>query len=259
MINPTIEQAKSAVDSFELPCGYLDPGGNLHTHVEVREITGDEEEVLGAKNMPALKKMNRVLAQCTTAIGDIRDSRQIAAIIPDLTQGDRVYLLFAIRRASLGDEFPFTTVCPQCEKKSNLTVSLADLTIKKMPNPLIRTYDITLERSKAKISMRVLTGRGEEQIAKASSSGNNAITMAMLARVESMNGYPASIDDLKALGMADRNQIRNEWEDREGGVDTEVEVQCLHCDFEFKSEIDLSSEGFFNPLALLKKWKSSAS
>ena len=259
MINPQLEEAKSSVDAFELPCGYLDSDGTLHTHVEVREITGDEEEILGAKNMTPLKKMNKVLASCTLAVGPYTDPKKIAALIPDLTQGDRVYLLIAIRRVSLGDDFPFTTQCPNCEQKSNLTVSLADLEIKKMPDPKVRTYDLLLNKTKKKLSMKVLTGHGEEAIGRASAVGKDVVSVAMLARIDAMDGLPADIGSVKKLPLADRNQIRDAWQDREGGVDTEVEIVCPQCDHEYKSDVDLASEGFFNPLAVSKHWKSSAS
>lgn len=258
-MNSQIEEPKSSIDGFELPCGYLDADSKLHTYVEVREILGDEEEILSAKNMPIMKKMNKILANCTTAIGDITDPKRISAIIPELTQGDRVYLLFAIRRVSLGDDFPFVTQCPKCELKSNLSVSLAELTIKKMPDARIRTYDVVLGKTQKKLAMKVLTGIGEEAISKAASVGRDIISTAMLARIDAINGLPATLPDLKALPLVDRNQIRAEWEGREGGVDTEVDITCPQCDNEYKTDVDIGSEGFFNPLALSKRLKNSAS
>src|SRR4051812_46921507 len=114
-MNPVIEQAKSAIDGFELPCGYVDNNGKLHTAVEVVEMTGEEEEILAAKNMPIMKKMNKILSSCTRAVGDFRNPSDIEKIIPQLTQGDRVFLLFAIRRVSLGNDFPFSSECPECK------------------------------------------------------------------------------------------------------------------------------------------------
>lgn len=252
------EFAKPSVDSFKLPCGYLDEDGNLHTDVDVREMTGEEEEILAAKNMAVMKKMNKILSRCTTAIGSITDPRQIEAIIPDLTQGDRVYLLFAIRRVSLGDDFPFTTQCPQCEQKSNLTVNLSELAIKEMADPKLRTYPVELNKSHKKVTMKVLTGRGEDSISKAATVGKDIISVAMLARMEAIDGRPATLADLKALPLSDRNQLKDEWQEHEGGVDTEVDIQCPACDNEYKADIDIASQGFFSPSAVLKTWKASS-
>ena len=259
MLNPQVEQSKASVDSFTLPCGYLDPEGNLHTDIEVVEMTGDDEEVLAARNMPVMKKLNKILSNCTKAVGPYRDASQIEQIVQDLTQGDRVFLLFAIRRVSLGDDFPMTTECPKCEKKSHPTIDLSELEIRKMADPKVRTYDIKLRKSKLDVSMKVLTGRGEEAISKASSSGKAVVSHAMLARINAIGGKPANIDALLDLSLADRNQIRDEWQDREGGVETGVDLQCPQCDHEYEADVDMASVGFFNPLAALKASKTKSS
>lgn len=248
---------KASLDGFELPCGYLDAEGNIHTYVEVSEITGEEEEILAAKNMPVIKKLNKVLANCTKAIGDIKGGR-IEQIIPDLTQGDRVFLLFAIRRVTLGDDFPFTTVCPKCEHESDLTVDLSELEIKKMPDPRIRLYDVELPKSKKKVTMKVMTGRGEEALSKAVAVGKDIVSTAILARIEAIDGKPAGVKDLKGLSMVDRNYLRDAWQDREGGVDTTTDITCLNCEHDYQTDIDMGAEGFFSPAAVLKRWKKKS-
>lgn len=259
MMNPQVEEAKSSVDMFELPCGYLDPEGNLHTDIEVREMTGEEEEILAAKNMPVIKKLNKILARCTVAIGSFRDQSDIERIIPDLTQGDRVYLLFAIRRVSLGDDMPLFVKCPQCEQESHVTIDLSDLEVKKMADPKIRVYTETLPKTKKKVVLKVLSGRGEEAISKAATTGKDLISYAILTRIETMDGKPASIRDLKALPLADRNFLRDVWEDHEGGINTELTVACAQCDHEFDTNMSVGDPGFFNPLAALKNWKKKSS
>ncbi len=257
MINPQIEEPKSGVDSFTLPCGYLDSFGTLHTSVEVREMTGDEEEILAAKHMPIMKKLNTILARCTTAIGSIRDPDAMFEVVQDLTQGDRVFLLFAIRRVSLGNDFPLEAECPKCEAKSRLTVDLSDLEIRKMEDPKLRTYEITLPRDR-KVAMKVLTGRGEEAISKASTAGKDVISTAIMARIDAINGLKPSITDLKSLSLRDRNQIRDVWQDKEGGIDTAVEIQCHKCEYDYETDVDMASTGFFNPLAVQKAWRNKS-
>jgi hypothetical protein len=258
MINPQIEEPKSSVDAFELPCGYLDEEGNLHTSVEINEMTGEEEEVLAAKNMPISKKVHKVLRSCVERLGAYKD-HDIDKILPDLTQGDRIFILFAIRRVTLGNEMPFVAKCPECEQESMLTVDLADLEIKKMPDAKIRAYDVTLPKSKKKVRMKVLTGRGEDMIGKAVQSGKDLISYAILARVDAIDGKPAGLADLKAMSIADRNYLKNIWEDYEGGVETEIDVTCPQCDHEFKTTIGIGDQGFFNPLAASKTWKKKHS
>lgn len=257
-MNPEIERAKSTVDSFELPCGYLDGDGGLHTDVVVKEMTGEEEEILAARNMPVTKKINRILARCTESIGSI-GGPLVNTVIPDLTQGDRVYLLIAIRRASLGNEMPFLTKCPGCEQDARFVLDLADLETKKMPDPLIRSYDLELPKSGRKVRMKVLTGRGEEAISKASTKGVDLISTAIFVRIDSIDDKPATMKDLKSLPLMDRNFLREAWEEHEGGVDTTVEIECPSCAHEYDTDLDISQQGFFNPSATLKNWKNKHS
>ena len=258
MIDPQLEYAKSSVDTYELPCGYLDADSNLHTSVSVREMTGEEEEILAAKNMPGNKKINKILANCTSAIGEVSGA-QVEHVIPDLTQGDRIYLLIAIRRASLGDDMPFLTKCVACEQEARFVLDLADLEAIKMPDPKIRNYVVTLPKTGKKVAMKVLTGRGEDAIGKASSRGRDLITTAIFARVDSIDDQPATMKDLKSLPIIDRNFLRNEWEEHEGGVDTEIKIDCPGCGVEYDTELDISQQGFFNPSATLKSWKKKYS
>jgi hypothetical protein len=247
-----LEQPKAAIDCFELPCGYLDSQGNLHTSIEVCEMTGEEEEILAAKNMPVVKKMNKILTACTKAVGEFRDRQKIEQIIPDLTQGDRIFLLFAIRRVSLGDQMPFSAECPECKHKAHVSLDLSELESKPMPDPKIRVYEVVLPRTKKVVIMKVLTGRGEEAVSKAAVAGKDVISQAILSRVESLDGKPADLKALKALPLMDRNALRDAWQDREGGVDTAVKIQCPECERDFESEVDLGDRNFFMPSALPK-------
>ena len=257
-MDPQIEYAKPSVDTFELPCGHIDNEGKLHTSVTVREMTGEDEEVLAARNMPTTKKINKILTNCTESIGPF-SGQALNFIVPDLTQGDRIYLLMAIRRASLGNDMPFQTQCPKCKAEARFILDLGELETKKPKHPEIRTYDLTLPKTGKKVRMRVLTGRGEEAISKAATKGVDIISTAILARMESIDDKPATIDDLKALPLMDRNFLKDAWEDHEGGVDTEVQVDCPSCSEAYETELDISQQGFFNPSATLKNWKKKYS
>lgn len=257
-MDPQIEIPKSPIDSYELPCGHVDQEGGVHTLVTVREMTGEDEEILAARNMPTTKKINKILTRCTESIGPF-SGQALQFIIPELTQGDRIYLLMAIRRASLGDDMPFQTTCPSCKEEARFIVDLNDLETKKMANPALRHYDVVLPKSKHKVRMKVLTGKGEEAISRAAIKGQDIISTAIFARIESMNDKPVTIPDLKGLALSDRNFLRGAWEEHEGGVDTEIQVDCPSCGVAYESELDISQQGFFNPSATLSNWKKKYS
>lgn len=257
-MDPQLEQAKPSVDAFELPCGYVDQEGNVHTSVTVSEMTGEDEETLAAKNMTTTKKITKILSRCTESIGPY-SGQQVNFIVPELTQGDRVFLLIAIRRTSLGDEMPFETTCPSCKEVARFVVDLKDLGVKKMEDPKRRTYPLILPKTKKKVMMKVLTGRGEEAISQAVQKWKDVISTAIFARVESFDDKPIVMKDLLNLPIMDRNFLRNSWEDNEGGVDTSIQVDCPSCNTGYDSELDISQQGFFNPSATLSSWKKKYS
>jgi hypothetical protein len=244
-----IETPKSAVGVFELPCGYLTPEGQILTEVVVREMTGGEEDMLASKQVPPAKKFGELIARCVTRIGTVTDKGEIAKMAKQLTLGDRVFLLFVIRRVTLGDEYPFREVCPngECKQAQVYTVDLSELTVKKMPEPTKRIYDVTLPSGR-KARFRVSTGEDEEKIQKNEKSPD-AMSLGILMRLEMLDGKPPTLQELKDMGWKDRVALRDEWNKVEGGVDTEVELGCPVCGHEFKRELEVSG-GFFFPSAI---------
>lgn len=251
-----IEEAKSSQGGFELPCGYLAPDGVLHTSVIVREISGHEEDMLGSKAIPGGKKLAALLTRCTEQVGPFSSKEKIAEIIQDLPVGDRVFLLFAIRRVTLGDMYPFEEKCPECERMSVYTVSLAEMEIKKMPTPEKRVYDIKLPSGKT-ARFHVMTGREEEKMQNLDKS-LDGVSLALLARLDLLDDKPPTLAEVKGLGMRDRNALRDAFQEVEGGVETSVEVTCSACGHEFEREMSVD-RSFFSPSALQKGSKRKSS
>ena len=58
-----METPKGTLGVFDLPCGYLDPQTQeLFTEVQVREITGNEEDMLASQQIPSAQKISQLLA-----------------------------------------------------------------------------------------------------------------------------------------------------------------------------------------------------
>lgn len=245
-----LEEPSGSMGVFELPCGFMDGDGVLHTEVHVREIRGHEEDMLGSNSVPNHKKIGLLITGCLQRVGTIEDRAKLNAVSDHLTVGDRVFLMFAIRRASLGDEYPFRGVCPQCKYRGIFMLDLKDLEVKKMEEPGKRVFDRKLPSGKA-VRFRPLLGKDEERLSKASSS-NEALSLAILMRLEMLEGEPPTLADVKNLGMRDRNFLRGEFDKIEGGVDTTLDMGCPQCSHEFEEELDISQAGFFFPSSVLK-------
>jgi hypothetical protein len=249
---------KSSQGVYDLPCGYLDEAGNLFTDIAVREITGVEEDMLANPKTLPVKKINELLSRCIERIGPITDRGRISQIALDLTIGDRAFLMFAIRRISLGDEYPFKDKCPKCEVEKLYTVDLGALEPKKMPDAKKRIFDLTLPSGKL-ARIHPMTGKDEERLAKFDKNKNDTLSLSILMRMEMLDGKPPTLADVKSLGIRDRNFLRDQFEECEGGLDTEIDMECSECGHEFKRDVDVGQAGFFFPSAIQKSLKPKSS
>lgn len=245
----SLETAKSSQGVFELPCGYLGPDGTLHTEIAIRELTGAEEDLLAAKQITPFKKYNELLLRCTQRIGTITDRGQLSSAVMSLPVGDRLFLIIAIRRVSLGDEYSFDETCtnPECRKPERYTVQLSELDIKKMSDPKKRIHDVTLP-SGATARFRVSTGVDEEKALALETSkkkDDDLLSKGILMRLELLDGAPPELQAVKNMKWRDRMALREAWNKVEGGVDTEIDMVCPSCGQEFKKDIELSPSFFF--------------
>ena len=240
---------KSSVGIYDLPCGYIDRQGVLHTEIQVREMTGNEEDLLAAKKIKAAKKMNAVMAACVERIGTITDKAEITKAIPEMLLGDRVFILFAIRRVSFGDVYVVNEICPACERTGTYPVDLNLLETKKMPDVMKRTFTEVLPSGRT-VKFHLPTGLDEMRVADMA-TGMDDLSITMLMRVETIEDRRATLEGLKALPSKDRNVLRSLFDTHEGGVDTGVDYDCSACGATFKRDLSLDA-GFFFPSQIQK-------
>ena len=246
-----METPKSTVGVFDLPCGYYDvPTQQLITEVQVREITGVEEDMLASTKIPSSQKVTTLLTGCVVRIGTEERKNRIAQMVQDLPVGDRVFLIFAIRRVTLGDDLPVREQCPECRVKTLFMVDLgADLKIRPMADPTKRVFDEVLPSGKP-VRFRVSTGQDEARLAKLVKRNNqssDALSQSILMRLEMLGDEKPTLPMVKSLGMRDRNFLREKFQEVEGGVDTTLELECPACGHEWEKDLDLNTAGFFFP------------
>jgi hypothetical protein len=280
MTEAQIREPKSTVGLFTLPCGYLDAEGALHTEVMLREISGKEEDMLASKKVPDNKKMNQLLISCIERLGSITDRERIAQAVPELLVGDRVFLLIAIRRTSLGDDYPYKDECPSCEKESLMSINLGEMDIAPMPEPTRRIFDARLPSKAATrvwadtgelpaaeklnplghtVRFRPVTGRDEEKFGVVLSK-DDALSKVLQARIELLNGQPPTVEALQSLSLTERQYLRDEIFDKaDGGVETALDVTCPKCNYDYTRELDIGQLGFFFPSAARKTSKTRSS
>lgn len=258
LLQQQVERPKSSNGVFQLPCGYLSPDNTVHREVAIREMTGREEDLLASKKTEGTKKMNELFVRCIERLGSLTEKSQIAAAVPELLVGDRTFLMFAIRRVTLGDEYPFRHRCPNCEKESLYMVDLSEIGIKEMPEPTKRSFDGKLPASGKTYRFHLLCGRDEARLASVEDP-EAKMTQAMQMRLDMFDEKPATRDALQALGLLDRNAMRERFDEVDGGVDTAVELACPKCDHDYSTDLDIGQTGFFFPSATRKNSKKKSS
>lgn len=274
-----LDDPKSSVDVFELPCGYLTPDKELWRHVKLREIDGECEDILANPRTPPVLKMGELLARCVQRIGACTDEGRIAGeIVPKLALGDRVFLLIAARRVTLGDRYLFEQTCknPNCfdmidgrpvPTKSQYEIDLGNLEIKPMPNPMVRNYTAQISSRDAEgklvtvpMAWHVMTGEDDVKIARF--AGEHIVSLQILARLDEWAGKTMTLRPdgsnalellmwAKSLSMRTRNALRDAFEASEGGVDTGIELTCPRCQKDFSTELSIDA-GFFRPSQVSK-------
>jgi len=231
-------------ESYELPCGYVDASGKVHKTVELKGMSGFEDEIMDTLDLTVTDKISKVLSESITKLGDITDKKVIEAAISDklpntelpLTAQDRLASVLFLRRKTLGDFYYFEKKCPKCNfLNENQKKDLKTLNIKAVQAPNKRKVKVTLPKSKKVAVLKVVTATTEEQISKLKFDLKDVKTLAILARLDSLDGVTIKNDDttldqnialLKALPTPDRLYLMNVYRLMEGDIDTNVTIRC---------------------------------
>jgi hypothetical protein len=256
---PGVEVFGKGIKDFNLPVGYIDPTGKVHRHIILREMLGDEDDMLGNADLPIGERCSGVLAACTEKLGDITDKNIIRKAISDdleaglpLTEQDRIAAMIFLRRASVGDTYKFERDCPRCGKKAeNRVVDLRTLKIDTAPSPEKRRVKVELPRSGKVAVVKVLTAKGALEVGRLRPDQKDLKSLAIAVRVESLDGKPlgdaySALAHIKALPQEDRNLIRKVYNAMETFVETDIDVECRNpmCRYKWQFPLDVG-QGFF--------------
>jgi hypothetical protein len=270
---------------FEIVGGYVDGEGELHTSVELRSITGDEEDMLANDSMSPNQRMNAIMSSCVKRLGTITDRGQIAKAINSLPNGSRTHLLVCLKRTShwrrTKDIYEMGLECPRCSNDATYAVNLGELETYDMPDPKKRVYDVELPDAGVTYSWKILSSREDEVltvIAGDTDEDRKILTYSILVRLSAIDGEPVSLGvsdfldsshkklrlskkaealfrQVASLGADDREDLRESFLDNEPGIDLDLDVDCKHCKKPFKAGLDVSQRSFFFPSATSRRSK----
>ena len=276
---------------YTLVGGYLDDDGVVHTEVELRSMSGHEEDLLGNRSVPITQRMSGIMASCVKRIGTITDRGQISKAVNGLPTGSRSHLLVSLRRTThwkrTKDIYDMDARCPrqQCEKIGSYKVHLGELDTWDIPEPTKRLYDVKLEDAGKSVTWKIPTGAEDQVLAVvAEEPGSDAeiLTYMIMVRLTAVDGerVELGVSDfldrnhtkiklshaaqkirmmVKNLSVGDREDLRTSFIEHEPGIDTDLDFKCKFCHRPFKGMLSVTQESFFFPSATSRSSKRKSS
>ena len=283
----SVTDAASEMGLFTIVGGYLDEEGVVHNEVQVKSMSGREEELISNSSINILDRLNGVMVNCTERIGTITERGKIAQAINRLPMGSRRHLLICLRRVThwkrYKDLYEMDIRCPidDCQQVGSYQVNLGELEMFEMEDPGKREFAVKLLDSESEVIWRVASAPQEKisQSVRGSKTDDfRILTFAIMMRLISVDGDDVrlGVDDftqgsIKKLRLSnrarklyetvvswtsgDREQLRESFILNEPDIETEVDIQCEFCKREFKGDLNLTQETFFFPSATSRRSK----
>lgn len=232
--------------TVQLPTGYLDGSGTLHKAVDIRPFTGEEEDILASPKMPMSRRLNKLLDNCVTKIGNLSEPQEIKQALRSMIFSDRLFLIVQVRIATNGPEYGMEKECPseECSKKARYVLNLSDLTWNPIKTPERRQH-VTKINGKA-FSWNIMDGSREDKISEFPYE-TNTLSIGIYSRLNDIDGKKATMRDIKEMKPVDRTALRKAFSEQEGNVHDKVEFECEHCGHIWKDDVEFGQPSFFFP------------
>lgn len=238
-----------------LPGGYVDADGIVQRDVELRALSGREEELLadqGAQTSAAL--VTAILSRCVRRIGAISPVPEEVA--RGLLVADRQYLLIKLREATFGRQVQATIVCPwpDCGHKMDIDFTTAAIPVRESEEkgPF---YPMTLSPEAAvlgndgerhrEVLFRLPNGGDQEALSPLLAHNEAQALTQLLARcIQRMGPWrPPDDQQIARLSPRARAEIEQQMALRGPQIDLTMEADCPECQRAFAVPFDL--QGFF--------------
>ncbi len=220
-----------------LPGGFLDETGQRLREVELRALSGREEELLvgQSKQMSPAALITELLTRCVVRLGNRMGISATEA--RQLLVADRQYLLLVLRRLTFGPTVQATIPCPlrDCDQRIDIDFSLDDIPIVAVPNrSASHDAEVVLDPEtdvRAVVSFRLPNGEDQEAVAPLAMVNPAQALTALLARcIVSWPGIEAmTTSHAAALPARVRAQLELEMEAHAPSVELTMEGDCPQC------------------------------
>lgn len=241
--NSPLPEIEFPVDDLVVLPGGLVIKDNLIKNVNVRELTGEDEEALAraSQSMNPFNFLDRLLKCGVVKIGT-EPSSETDKLLGQMLIGDREAVILGIRKATYGDKIDIDEwVCPGCASKMSLSMDLSDIPVTKMTDPLNEiSFKVPLRKGGF---AQVQLASGSDQLAIFEKEGLTqaqresillsrcVVSVTDAAGIElPMAGFP---NMARTMSIPDRHAILNALRDGQPGPKyDQVKYTCESCNTE---------------------------
>lgn len=204
----------------------------------LRPLTGYEEDWLAAnRGKPSALVASGLLDACVTDLDGETPPKNTAA---RLLAADRDFLVFQLRRLTLGDAFHAIAACPECGARMDVTFDAAGVPVesRRQSDPL-HTLPLADGRT---VSFRLPIGADQESIAgMETQAAANRLFEACL------------VDDAGSpLTEEEKAAVIEAMSEAAPGIDLDLELACPECARQFVLPFDATSF-FFDEMRIQEK------
>lgn len=213
-----------------LPGGYLNAAGEVIRQVEVRELTGRDEEAI-SRTTSMGKALLTILNRGTVKIGDEKATDEM---LDKMLAGDRDTVLLGIYKATFGPTSKVFAICGTCEVHKEVTVEIDnDIKIKPMVDENMRRF--TVDCKVGEVEVALPNGHTQKALINNADKTVSELTTILLEEcVLKINGSPVlSKFQVQSLGIQDRQKIAEALNKNNIGPQfDDLKVTCPDCEGE---------------------------
>lgn len=174
---------------------------------------------------------------------------------------DRFTALLYARVATWGPTYTFRLQCGSCRRRFEWELDLTELEVKPLPAESVETFRdgnrfqttvMDEDGTVRKVVFQLLTPKLETKIQQAEKmSSTDRATASMAQRIITVEGLDEGKGAIKQwlnnLEMGTLYDLISALDEKDGGVETEIEVECPHCGAGDDIELPLDRREFWNP------------
>lgn len=239
--------------TFELEVGYKDENGTVHKEVEIREITGFDEENLSKAEVRTSvgKVITTLLSSVVLRIGDLTPKElgktKWEKIFREMFMGDRDKIMLEIRKFTNGDEMELDMKCPYCKSRIKHIVEIEqDIEYKPLNvDPYAIPFELPkgIKNREGEVcktgTIRLPNGVDQEQLdAIARKNAGMANTTLLSRAIINIDGFgQASLNTVRKMSVRDRDYLIKLLGESTYGPKFEINFSCPSCGEEVEAGV----------------------